>query len=220
MSKFKFITAMGMVALLSIVVSAIGVAAGDRTFTVTGQETGTTTSVPVDIFGTSCTQFNGATFCTGTSALGIFSGSSSGGPSSGPYTGQALTETVPVVGTGCATAPSTIQACTIGKNSEGCLFTYVNPSSPVGGALVDRHDFTGELSFYYVTGGSLCLDTNTGAYEGTRMTTCYGGTGKASSGCFGTTNLTTTFTGAILLSDQAGNGFNWFSDTYTGTGTK
>jgi hypothetical protein len=124
MSKFSFVPAMAMVALLSVLVSAVGVSADDRTFTITGQETGTSTSVPVDIFGTSCTQFNGATFCTGTSGLGIFSGSSSGGPSSGPYTGQALLETVPVVGTGCVHRAKYNSGLHYRKEQRG-LFVYL-----------------------------------------------------------------------------------------------
>ena len=219
MSKYRFVTALAMVALLAVMVSASGVEAGKGAFTFKGQYSGTSTSIPVDIFGTSCVTLGGVTTCAPTSGLSIFSGWSSGGPANGPYTGQGISQTMPVPGSGCSFLPAGTECTENASNPNGgCLYTYLPPGLPVGGAgaLVDSR---GDLQASYVTGGSLCVDGTTFAFTGTQTNTCWGGTGKHAD-CFGTSNWTQTFSGAVLISDPVGNGISWFSGTVAGTATK
>jgi len=217
MRKHSFVPALAVVALLAVIASASGVEAGSKTFN--GQFTGTSTSVPVDIFGTSCVTLGGITTCMPTSTLNLQSGSSTGGPANGPFTDQAIGQSMPVPGTGCSFLPAGTECTVAGLTPNGgCLYTGVPASGGVGGAGATV-DSSGDLAAYYVIGGSLCLDGATLKFSGTTTNTCWGGTGK-NAGCFGTTNWTGTFSGAILISDPAGSGFSWFSGTFTGTEAK
>jgi hypothetical protein len=209
-NKYRYVLALAMVVSLAMMVCASGAEA--KTFDTKGSASGTSASVPVDISGNSCTVVNKVEVCTATSGLLTYTGKSSGGPLSGPYTGQGISQTEPVAGTGCSFAPTTIASCTIGTDTAGCKYSFV------GGAGANRISSTGDLAAFLISpGGSLCLDGTTLAFEGTLTETSEGGTGKAA----GTTGTTThSFTGQLLISDPAGNGFSWVADTYTGTLTK
>jgi hypothetical protein len=209
MSKYRYALVSAIAVALAMVFSAGGAEA--MTYTINGSDSGTSTAVPIDLSGASCALVNLVEVCTTTSSLSIYAGKSSGSPFSGPFTGQAVSQTVPVVGTGCSFAPTKIAACTIGSNTMGCSYSYV------GGAGATRPSSSGDLFAFFITGGSLCLDGTTGAIEGTQTIVGVGGSGKAA----GTTSdSTVTFRGQILLNDPAGNSFSWFTDSYTGTLTK
>jgi hypothetical protein len=206
MSKYRYVLSLAMVVALAMMVSAVGAEA--KTFDVAGSLSGTSAAIPVDISGDSCTLVGGVEVCTATSGLLTYAGKSSGGPLSGPYTGQSISQTKPVAGTGCFFAPTKIASCTIGTDTAGCKYSFV------GGAGANRISSTGDLAAFSITGGSLCLNGTTFATAGTLTEKSAGGTGKAT----GTT--THSFGGQFLIVDPAGNGFFWLTDTYTGTLTK
>ena len=210
MSKHRFVWA------LALVVSLAGGAEAKTFNNIKGTLSGTATAVPVDITGDSCTVVGDAELCTATSNLSIYAGQSSGGPITGPtltgpFTGQNIAQTEPVAGAGCSFAPTTIAACTIGTNDAGCEYSYV------GGAGASRLNFSGDLEAYVTTGGTLCLDGTTFAFTGTETGNIVGGSGRYAK-ITGTASQ--TFNGQILISDPAGNGFSWFTSTFTGTLTK
>jgi hypothetical protein len=209
MSKYRYVLGFAIAVALTVMFSVSSAEA--KTFNVKGSSSGTSTAVPIDISGASCAVVNLVEVCTATSSLAIYAGKSSGSPFSGPLTGQSVSQTLPVAGAGCSFAPTTIAACTIGSNTAGCSYSYV------GGAGANRLSSSGDLFAFIITGGSLCLDGNTFAFEGTQTTVGAGGSGKAA----GTTATgTSTFSGQILTGDPAGNDFGWFTSSFTGTITK
>ena len=113
MSKYRYALASAIAVALAMVFSAGGAEA--ITYTFNGSDSGTSTAVPIDLSGASCAVVNLVEVCTTTSSLSIYAGKSSGDPFSGPFTGQFVSQTVPVVGTGCSFAPTKIAACTIGS---------------------------------------------------------------------------------------------------------
>jgi hypothetical protein len=220
-SKYRFVPALALVALVAVIVSASGVEAGE---TFKGSGSGTFAPVPIDFFQTGCVTVGGITTCTPVAGLGSGSGSASGGPFSGPFTVRDVQQNMPVPGSGCSFLAAGTE-CTENKSNPngGCLFTFLPANldpdeGGVGGAQVYRQNSTGDLFAYYIIGGTFCLDGTTFAYTGTETLTCFGGTGKGAD-CFGTTNLVDTFSGKIMLLDPAGHGFGWNSDTFTGTTT-
>ena len=206
MSKYRYALASAIAVALAMVFSAGGAEA--MTYTFNGSDSGTSTAVPIDLSGASCAVVNLVEVCTTTSSLSIYAGKTSGSPFSGPFTGQAVSQTVPVVGTGCSFAPTKIAACTIGSNTSGCSYSYF------GGAGANRLSSSGDLFAFFLTGGSLCLDGNTLAFEGTQTLVGVGGSGKAAGI---TSNVTETVRGQILLVDLAGNSFSWSTASFTGT---
>lgn len=211
MIKHQFVLVLAMAVSLTMMVLAGSAEA--KTFSISGSNSGTSTSVPVDISGDSCAVVANVELCTATSNLSIYSGQSSGGPTfspilTGPFTGQEISQTVPVAGAGCSFAPTTIAACTIGTNTSGCEYSYV------GGAGANRLNFGGDLAAFEITGGSLCLDGTTFAFQGTVTAESAGGSGRYAKTTGTSTN---TLSGQILISDPAGHGISWFTNTFTGT---
>jgi hypothetical protein len=218
MSQLRFVGVLALAVFIAAMVSAGDAKAkGAKVYNTKGTASGTNTSVPIDISGDSCTLVSTIEICTATSSLGIYSGTSSGGPpgTTGAYTGQSILQTIPVAGVGCSFAPETIASCKIGSNTNGCSYKYVNVDG-VGGAGANRLSSNGNIGAFYITGGTYCYDPNTFAYEGTNTAVSAGGTGP-----FATVEgtATTTFSGKVLLQDPAGNGINWFTQTTTGTAT-
>jgi hypothetical protein len=82
---------------------------------------------------------------------------------------------IPVAGAGCSFAPTTIAACTIGSTIDGCKYEYM------GGAEADRSTSTGDIAASYVTGGTLCRDGSTFAFQAMETFTSAGGSGKFAS---------------------------------------
>jgi hypothetical protein len=108
MSQSRFVRVLAVAAFIAAMVSAGDAKAkGTKVFNTKGSASGTNTSVPIDISGDSCTVVSTIEICTATSSLAIFSGTSSGGPpgTSGAYTSQAITQSIPVAGMGCSLAP-------------------------------------------------------------------------------------------------------------------
>jgi hypothetical protein len=219
MSQSRFVRVLAVAAFIAAMVSAGDAKAkGTKVYTYTGSLSGTSASVPLDTTGDSCTVVGTVEICTATSSLSTYGGTWSGAPpgTSGPFTGQSIDQTIPVAGTGCSFAPTTIKACTIGSDPAGCQYTYVNVNG-VGGASANRITSTGDQFISYLTGGTFCYSGTTGQFKGTQTFETIGGTGKAEGY---TGKGTDSFTGYILLFDLANHDFSWFSQTFTGTLTK
>jgi len=216
MRNYRFFLSSALVLGLAVMVTAGGAEA--KTFKIKTTVSGSGASVPLDLTGDSCTVVGNVEVCTATSSLTTYAGKGSGGPpgTTGAFTGQGISQTVPVAGVGCSFAPDTIKACTIGSNQAGCQYTYVSVDG-VGGTFANRLTSSGDLAFGYLTGGSYCYDGTNGTFEGTQQFETTGGTGKFA-GYTGTS--TATFNGAVLLFDAANNDFTWFQQNSTGTLTK
>jgi hypothetical protein len=148
------------------------------------------------------------------SFAGNYSGKATGS-FGGPFTGQNVSETVAVTGTGCFFAPTTIKSCTLGAVTNACEFQYV-----AGGSGANIRSATGSVESYIITGGTLCFDVSSGlpfSFAGTNTFTVSGGTGefKGVSG-----SGTVTFTGQETSVDLANHAFSWFTATSTATLTK
>ena len=120
MSQLRFVRVLALAVFIAAMVSAGDAKAkGAKVYNTKGTASGTNTSVPIDISGDSCTLVSTIEICTATSSLGIYSGTSSGGPpgTTGAYTGQSILQTIPVAGVGCSFAPETIASCKIGSNT-------------------------------------------------------------------------------------------------------
>ncbi len=175
--------------------------ANAKTIRISGTGSSTSVQVPVDLDGNS-----GAD-----SGLSTTAGVGSGGPETGPFTGQAVAEVVPAPGTGCVYAPLSIQACTIGAVTDGCLFQYV------GGDGVDRFGATGDLEIFKLASGSLCINFDTPLpwnFSGQQQWNIVGGTGKVANA---TGSFTVNLQGQILQNDAQGHGLAW--STYSSSGT-
>src|SRR5689334_6954493 len=91
---------------------AVSTGASDQTtYHFTGTLSGSSAQVPIDLDGTNCTTVNGMVTCPADSELFTGGGTITGGPEPGQFTGQSVTETAPVSGTGCSVAPSSIKGC-------------------------------------------------------------------------------------------------------------
>jgi hypothetical protein len=182
------------------------------TFSFTSTSSGSGAQVSVDLDGNNCGLVNGVTTCPADSVLSTGGGTSRGfAPDSGPFTFQDVSEAVPAPGTGCSFAASSIQSCTIGSVTDGCLYNYV------GGNGVSRNTSTGDLEIYTYDSGTLCINLDTGlpwSFVGQIQATITGGTGHLSnaSGSF-----TSTFQGQILQNDPQGHGMAWVSGSSKGT---
>jgi hypothetical protein len=212
LSKIGFTGAFLVAAILLIGVQR----AEAKTFNVKSSFSGTGFSVPIDLDGngTSCTTVGLVTTCPNDSFSSNYSGKATGS-FGGPFTGQNVDETVPVSGTGCLFAPTTIQSCTLGAVTNACEFQYV-----AGGSGANIRSATNSVESYIITGGTLCLDVSSGLpfnFAGTQTFSVSGGTGEFK----GVTGSgTVTFTGQETSEDHAGHGFSWFTATLTATLTK
>ncbi len=208
LSKFSLSAIVVGVALLALTQSD---AAAAKTSTFTFTFSGSGVQVPVDIDGNGCITTNGLFICPADSALTTSGGTALKGPEPGPNTAQSVTETVPAPGTGCSFNPGSIQSCTIGSATDGCLFNFV------GGNAVTRNTASGDLVFESITSGTLCINVS-GAppwnFEGQEAWTITGGTGKVN-GASG--SFSETFQGQILQNDPAGHGLAWSNGSGTGT---
>jgi hypothetical protein len=219
MSQLRFVRVLALAVFITAMGFARGAnAASAKVYNFKGSLSGTSAKVPLDITGDSCSVVGSVEICTSTSTLSTYGGSSTGGPpgTTGAFTGQSVDQTIPVAGMGCSFAMDTIKSCTIGSNTSGCEYTYVSVNG-VGGAGANRITSSGDQELFYLTGGTFCYDGNTRQFQGTQTFETIGGTGKAT-GYTGTSKA--SFIGGILLDDLAGNGFSWFSQTFTGTLTK
>ena len=184
--------------------------AAAKNYAIASTTSGSSAQVSIDLDGNNCVTANGLFICPADSALSTDGGNASKGPETGPFTAQDVSEAIPASGTGCSYNPGSIQSCTIGSATDGCLFNYV------GGSGVTRNTASGDLSFASLTSGTLCINVN-GAlpwnFAGQEVWTITGGTGKVSgiSGSF-----TSTFTGQVLQNDPAGHGMSWFASSNTG----
>jgi hypothetical protein len=163
------------------------------TRTVHLQESGSLTTVPLDLDADNSSDLSG---------LGIYSGKSS----LGRFTGQGVTESDPdLSGTGCSGPPPFDRhgvRCELPDRSSGCSI------HAVAGSDVIRFDSTGDLLFLTNELGPGCLNFSNGLLAGSGNTgEVAGGTGKFS-GATGT--LTSKFKGGILSADAAGRAFIWF----------
>jgi hypothetical protein len=187
-----------------------------KTFQVTGSFSGTSVNVPVDIDGngTSCTTSGNFTTCPDDSSASTSTGNSTG-VFGGPFTGQDVNEIVPVSGTGCIIAPTTIASCTLGAITNACEFQYV-----AGGSGASIRSATGSVLVHTITGGTICIEGTTGPpfnFAFTQTVSFSGGTGEFT-GVTGTG--TSVGTGQITTFDFAGHGFSWSTGTFTETLTK
>jgi hypothetical protein len=186
--------------------------ASAKTFTIASTSSGSNANVPIDLDGNNCGPVNGAITCPADSVLSTGGGTSRGfAPDSGPFTFQDVSETAPVPGTGCSFAATSIQSCTIGSVTDGCLYNYV------GGNGVSRNTSTGDLEIFTYDSGTLCINLDTGlpwSFVGQIQATITGGTGNLSNA---TGSFTSTFQGQILQNDPQGHGMSWFSGSSKGT---
>jgi hypothetical protein len=212
LSKVGFISVFLVTTILFICVHS-GEAS---TFKVTGSFSGTGFTVPIDLDGdsTTCTTVGSVTTCPDDSfsstyvsqAIGMFGGT---------YTGQNVSESVPVSGTGCLIAPATIQSCTLGAVTNACAFQYIP-----GGTGANIRSATRSVETYTITSGTICLDFSSGLpfnFAGSQSFTLTGGTGEFK-GVTGSGIV--TFTGQETSADPASHGFSWFTATFTETMTK
>jgi hypothetical protein len=189
------------------------IAAAAHTSTVTATLSGTGFSVPIDLDGngTSCTTVGSVTTCPDDSFSSTYITQATGA-FGGRFTGQNVSETVPVSGTGCLFAPTTIQSCTLGTVTNACKFEYVS-----GGTGASVRLATGSVESYTITSGTLCLDVSSGLpfnFAGTETFSISGGTGEFN-GVSGAGSI--TFTGQETSVDPAGHGFSWFTANLTST---
>jgi hypothetical protein len=171
-----------------------------KTYNTSSTVTSTSVQVPVDLDGSG----NDA-------VLSNNHGTVSGGPEKVIIDGQSVTQTEPASGTGCVFAPNTIQGCTIGSVTDGCLYNYT------GGDSVLRDTSTSDLAILHLASGSLCINLDTPlpwSFVGTETWTTTGGTGGFANAS-GTS--TETFQGQILENDGQGHGLSWSSATSQGT---
>ena len=154
LSKIAFTAAF----LVAIIVVLAVQRAEAHSSTVTSSLSGTGFSVPIDLDGngTSCTTVGSVTTCPDDSVASTYVGQSNG-EFGGRFNGQNVAETVPVSGTGCLFAPTTIQSCTLGAVTNACEFQYV-----AGGSGASVHLATGSVESYTITGGTVCLDVSSG----------------------------------------------------------
>jgi hypothetical protein len=214
MIRFKIAFAGVLLAAAMFLVGVYKAEAKD--FQVTGTLSGTSHSVPIDLdgSGTSCTTVGSVIICPDDSFTSTYVSQASG-PFGGAYTGQNVSESVPVSGTGCLFAPTTIQSCTLGSVTNACEFQYTT-----GGSGANVRSATGSVQSYIITGGTLCLDVSSGLpfnFTGTVTSSVTGGTGEFT-GVTGSGSL--TFTGQQTSDDLASHGFSWFTATFSETLTK
>ena len=125
---------------------------------------------------------NGIVTCPADSDLFTGGGTITGGPEPGQFTSQSVTDTIPVLGTGCSLAPGAIKGCAIGSITDGCLYQNI------GGNLVNRQVTTGDLLLAKLTSGKLCINFDTAlpwSLTGNNQFSFIGGSGK-SAGATGT----------------------------------
>ncbi len=209
MRIFRRISLCAAVGLLLILVRTG--ANAQTTYNFTSTVSGSSAQVPIDLDGTNCTTMNGILICPADSNLFTGGGTITGGPEPGQFTSQSVTETIPVPGTGCSVAPSSIKGCSIGSVKDGCLYKNI------GGNVVNRQVTTGDLLIAKLTSGKLCINFDTAlpwSFTGNNQFSFIGGTG----GFAGATGSgTVSFTGQILQNDQQGHGMNWDTGSVTGT---
>jgi hypothetical protein len=181
------------------------------TYNFTSTLSGSAVQVPIDLDGNNnCTTVNGIVTCPADSDLFTGGGTITGGPESGQFTNQSVTETIPVSGAGCSVAPS-IKGCSIGSVTDGCLYKNF------GGNVVNRQVTTGDLLIAKLTSGTLCINFNTALpwnFTGNNQFSFIGGTGKFAGA---TGSGTVKFKGQILQNDPQGHGMSWDTGSVTGT---
>ena len=176
-----------------------------------GTFSGSSVQVPVDLDATHCTSINGITTCPSDSALFTFGSTISGGPEPGQFTGQVVSESVPVSGTGCSLAAGTIEGCSIGSVTNGCLYKYI------GGNSFNRQVTTGDVLVATLTSGTMCVNFTTELpwnFNTSGQFAFTHGTGKFA-GVTG--SYTVSASGQIVQNDKQGHGMAW--DTGSGNGT-
>jgi hypothetical protein len=206
---FHRISLSAAVWLLLILVSTG--ANAQTTYHFTSTLSGSAVQVPIDLDGTHCTSVNGIVNCPADSDLFTGGGTITGGPEPGQFTNQSVTETMPVSGTGCAVAPSSIKGCSIGSVTDGCLYKII------GGNVVNRQMTTGDLLFAKLSSGALCIDFDTALpwnLTGNNQFSFIGGTGRFAGA---TGSGTVSFKGQILQNDPQGHGMSWDAGSITGT---
>ena len=209
MRVFHRISVSAAVWLLLILVSTGANALTSYNFTST--LSGSAAQVPIDLDGTHCTTMNGIVTCPADSDLFTGGGTITGGPEPGQFTNQSVTETIPVSGTGCSVAPSSIKGCSIGSVTNGCLYKII------GGNVVNRQMTTGDLLFAKLTSGALCINFDTALpwnLTGNNQFSFIGGTGRFAGA---TGSGTVSFKGQILQNDPQGHGMSWDAGSITGT---
>ncbi len=212
LSKIAFTSAFLVAAIVLIAVPR----AEAKTFKLEGSFSGTSVSVPVDLDGngTTCPTVGGVKTCPDDSTAQTIVGKATG-KFGGPEVTQGVSENVPVSGTGCFFAPSTIQSCTLGAVTNACEFQFL---AGVSGVTIITS--TNSVLPDIITGGTLCLDVSSGLpfnFAATITTSISGGTGNFE-GVTGSGSI--RFTGQETSVDPAGHGFLWLTGTFTDTLTK
>jgi hypothetical protein len=208
MRGFRRISLSAAVWLLLILVRTG--ANAQTTYNFTSALSGSSAQVPIDLDGTNCTTVNGRVTCPADSILFTGGGTITGGPEPGQFTNQSVRETIPVSGTGCSVAPSSIKGCSIGSVTDGCLYQNI------GGNVVNRQVTTGDLLLAKVTSGKLCINFDTAlpwSFTGNNRFSFIGGTGRFAGA---TGSGTVSFKGQILQNDQQGHGMSWDTGSVTG----
>jgi hypothetical protein len=209
MRGFRRISLSAAVWLLLILVRTG--ANAQTTYKFTSTLSGSSAQVPIDLDGTNCTTVNGIVTCPADSNLFTGGGTITGGPEPGQFTNQSITETIPVSGTGCSVAPSSIMGCSIGSVTDGCLYKNI------GGNVVNRQVTTGDLLLAKLTSGKLCINFDTAlpwSFTGNDQFSFIGGTGRFAGA---TGSGTVSFKGQILQNDRQGHGMSWDTGSVTGT---
>jgi hypothetical protein len=208
MRGFRRISLSAAVWLLLILVRTG--ANAQTTYKFTSTLSGSSAQVPIDLDGTNCTTVNGIVTCPADSNLFTGGGTITGGPEPGQFTNQSITETIPVSGTGCSVAPSSIMGCSIGSVTDGCLYKNI------GGNVVNRQVTTGDLLLAKLTSGKLCINFDTAlpwSFTGNNQFSFIGGTGRFAGA---TGSGTVSFKGQILQNDRQGHGMSWDTGAVTG----